>query len=107
MTFKAMVYATVMIWVAGCAACFQSFQLARQRHRTRYVTAIVFAAAAVGAGLLGISRFRVNYSQTVNGQMRWHIDSRWFFAALLAIATAALVHAVWRKVNAPPSSRGQ
>ena len=38
-------------------------------------------------------------SKTVNGEVIWSIDSKWFFLAALVLATFAVVFAVFRRVK--------
>jgi len=96
MTFQALVYATVVIWIACCAAAFQSFQWSRRRNRPRHVPSLILSGLSVAGGVVGLTVLRLDYSQSVNGVVRWHLNSRWFFAAALILGVAALGHAVWR-----------
>lgn len=100
MTFQALVYATVMVWIACCAAAFQSFQWSRRRHRPRHAASLILSGLSVAGGLVGITVLRLDYSQTVNGVVRWHLNSRWFSAVALILALAAFGHALWRKLTA-------
>jgi hypothetical protein len=59
-------------------------------------------------GYLGLSRFQLNASRTVNSHLVWSLDSRWFFRVSLVLGAASLALSVWnwwkasrRRASAP------
>ena len=52
---------------------------------------IKIAIAALVLGYLGMTRFHVVASKTVNGQLQWRFDSRWFFIVTLLCGTLPIV----------------
>jgi hypothetical protein len=105
MTFQALVYAAGVIWIASCAAAFQSFQWSRRRNRPRHVPSLMLSGLSIAGGVMGLTILRVDYSESVNGVVRWHLNSRWFFAVALILGLAAFAHALWRKFGTPPAAR--
>lgn len=100
MTFQALVYATVVIWIACCAAAFQSFQWSRRRHRPRHAASLILSGLSVAGGVVGLTMLQLDSSQTENGVVRWHLNSRWFFAVALILGVTAFGHGLWRKRTA-------
>ncbi len=107
MTFEALLFATVILWLAICGAVFQSVIWCLAGRRPRFIGAMILSALAVGASIAGYLFLRVNYTQTANGQTTLHLDSRWFFIASFIVATAAFANALrWRlRFGAAPEHR--
>ena len=108
MTFQALLFATVILWLAICGAVVMSLLWCLPGRRPRFFGAMILAAFAAVASIAGFVLMRVNYTQTVNGQTSLHLDSRWFFAAAFLLAVAAFVNALrWRlRFGPPPTKRG-
>ncbi len=97
MTFQALLFATVILWLAICGAVFQSVIWCLAGRRPRFIGAMILSALAAAASIAGFLFMRVNYTRTVNGQTTLHLDSRWFFIALFIVAIAAFANALrWR-----------
>jgi hypothetical protein len=73
--------------------------------RLRFWLTIVLSGLAILIGFLGMTRFQVTYSRTVNGS-GWSINSKWFFIAPLVLGIFALVLAIWRRSRSSRASRG-
>ena len=94
MTFQALLFATVVLWLAICGAVLQSVIWCLAGRRPRFIGAMILSAMAAGASIAGFFFLRVNYTQTANGQTTLHLDSRWFFIASFIIAIAAFANAL-------------
>jgi hypothetical protein len=62
------------------------------------VPALLLSGVALLLGYLGTAHFRFEYSETVNGVRKLHLDSRWLSYSSLALGGAVLVYVLWRRV---------
>jgi hypothetical protein len=62
----------------------------------RFIAGIMCSLAGLVVSYLGITRFRIVASKTVNGQVRWHFDSQTFFIISLVLGAAALAYTLWK-----------
>ena len=108
MTFQALLFATVILWLAICGAVFQSVIWCLAGRRPRFIGAMVLSAMAAGASVAGFLLLLVNYTQTVDGKTALHLDSRWFFSASFLLALAAFAYAARLRLRfgAAPEHRG-
>lgn len=85
------------IWLAGIGACIFATRLSRSTGARRFGVALGLSLAALGLGYVGLTRFSIVASRTVNGETVWRFDSRWFFIALLVCGALALLLTLWRR----------
>jgi len=69
--------------------------------RRRFWPCIVLSVLAFLSSYYGVTRIRITSSQTVNGHLRYYIDSRWFFIASLVFSLLALAYTLWKRWRAP------
>jgi len=90
MGFQIIFIIAVLIWLASLAAsviaCFVK----------RLWISAALSLFALAIGCLGLTRFQVHASKTVNGQVVWSFNSHWFFVATLALALLTLAYAIWK-----------
>lgn len=84
------------LWLAGIAACVLAFRWSGRADRGRFWPSVILAIVALLIGYVGLTRYSISASKTVNGQVQWRFDSKWFFIGLLAAGVVALVCALWR-----------
>ena len=84
------------LWVLGMVACVLALRWSFSRRR-RCVGAIISSLGALLIGYLGMTQLRITASKSVNGQVQWRFDSRWFFVALLLLAVFTLACALWKR----------
>ncbi|HWY76411.1 MAG TPA: hypothetical protein VN281_12375, partial [Verrucomicrobiae bacterium] len=70
------------------------------RGSERFRAALISACVALVIAWLGISRCHVTASSTVNGHVRWSLNSNWFFTASLVAGGAALTLTLWNRRKA-------
>lgn len=63
-------------------------------------TALFLSLLSTAIGFSGWHWVRLGYKQTVNGTVRWNLDSRWFFLALLILGLLAFVALISRRMLA-------
>ena len=85
-----------VVWLTGVAAALLSLRWTFTP-RPRFWPATLAALAALMVGYVGLTRFQMTASKTVNGVTQWRFDSKWFFAALLVLAASALACVVWKR----------
>ena len=93
------------VWLLGVAACVLAlaWSFASPRRYSRGAVALALLGAVIA--YLGLTRISLNWSETVNGQVRWHIDTKWFFSGLLVAALATLAFALWQTLKYNPPRR--
>jgi heme/copper-type cytochrome/quinol oxidase subunit 2 len=96
MTFQLLIALAALIWLASLAACAIAIFAKRL-----WISAIL-SLLALAIGYLGLTHFQVNASKTVNGQVQWSFNSRWFFIATVVLAAFALAYAIWKHRRTPP-----
>lgn len=50
-------------------------------------------------GYLGLSLIHLKAWHTVNGQLEWSVNSRWFFLAAVVLGAASVTVAAWKKAS--------
>ena len=92
------------LWLISIAACVMAWRWSFLGRANRFWASVVLSASALIVGYLGLTRFRVSGSKTVNGRVIWSFNSRWFFIATLILAAATLAYTVWKhRKSAPPT----
>lgn len=84
------------LWLAGIAACVVALKWSRACRGRRFTGALLLGAGALAIGYLGYTRFELTYAKTVNGQ-GWSVSSKWFFLALILLATVSLLVVCWNR----------
>lgn len=90
MTFQLLALIAVAIWLASLGVCVIAF-FAR-----RFLTSLILCLIALAIGYLGLTHFQINASQTVNGQLRWSLNSHWFFVTTVVLGVLTLALTVWK-----------
>jgi hypothetical protein len=82
---------------ASLLALYWNLKARSQRLRAAFISSCL----ALLLGYWGVSRIQLHASKTVNGQVEWSINSRWFFlvAVVLGAASVALTLRNWRKAS--------
>jgi hypothetical protein len=93
--FMAVVLAHWLLAVAACVVV-----LIWSRSRRRFWPCVVLSVLAFLGSYYGVTRIRITSSQTVNGHLRYYIDSRWFFMASLVFSILALAYTLWKRWRA-------
>lgn len=97
MTFHVLVGIAVALWLVSMGACALAFRWSWLAAPKRFWAAVILSVAALVLGYLGMTRFQVVASKTVNGEVQWRFDSRWFFIATLLFATFTLGYTLWKQ----------
>ena len=85
------------LWALGVAACLLALRWSFFSPPRRFAAALISSLGALLIGYLGMTQLRITASKSVNGQVQWRFDSRWFFVALLLLAVFTLACAVWKR----------
>jgi hypothetical protein len=96
MSFQILIGVIATLWLAGVAACVLAFRWSFVANRRRFWPAVILSILALVIGYLGLTRFRVSASKTVNGVVQWRFDSKWFFIGSLLLGALALVYTLWK-----------
>ncbi len=89
MTFQLIAIAA-LIWLASLAVCAVAL------FAKRLWISVILSLIALAIGYLGLTRFQVNASKTINGQVQWSFNSHWFFIATLVLAALTLAYSIWK-----------
>jgi hypothetical protein len=85
-----------VFWLMSIVACVLALRWSFLSMQGRFWPAVILSSLAVVIGYLGITRIHIIHSQTVNGQLQWHFDSRWFFLVPLLLGALALIYTIWK-----------
>jgi hypothetical protein len=97
MTLRDLMVTVMGLWLLSIIACVVSFRWAIFSLPRRFWPGVVLSALALLMGCFGMTHFRVMASRTVNGQVQWKFDSKYFFVATLILAVLTLAFTVWRQ----------
>jgi hypothetical protein len=104
MSFQILIGVVAALWLAGIAACVLAFRWSFLANGRRFWPAAILSILALVIGYLGLTRFSISASKTVNGEVQWRFDSKWFFIGSLVLGGLALAYTLWkgRKAAARP-----
>src|SRR5678816_551870 len=97
MTFNVLVGIAAVLWLLSIVACVMALRWSSVP--SRFWAAIILSGVALIIGYLGMTRFHIVASETVNGQLRWRFDSRWFFIATLIFGAFTLAYTIWKRTR--------
>jgi NO-binding membrane sensor protein with MHYT domain len=107
MTFQILCIVAATLWLASVAACTLAFRWSALYTPKRFLAAIILSLAALVVGYLGMTRFHLVASKTVNGEVQWRFDSMWFFITTLILAAATLAFTVWKRISSPQAEQSR
>jgi|SRR3954468_10413982 hypothetical protein len=95
MTFSTLIALAAGVWILSCALSLLALYWNRTGSQ-RLRAAFVWSCVALLLAYFGLSRMQLNGSKTVNGQLVWSLNSRWFFVAAMVLGAASLACTLWR-----------
>ena len=98
MGFQIIFITAALIWLASIAACVIAWFV-----KPLWLS-VILPLIALGIGYLGLTRFQVHASKTVNGELVWSFNSHWFFVATVVVALLTLACAIWKHRKAAPKT---
>jgi protein-S-isoprenylcysteine O-methyltransferase Ste14 len=110
--FNSLIALALAVWLLSCGASLLALYWNIVAAGQRLRAALISSCVALLVGGLGVSLIQLKASKTVNGQVAWSFDSRWFFIGALVLAGASLALTLWnwRKASsrlAPGSQAGE
>lgn len=100
MTFQTLIVIAAIFWLASLAVCVIAF------FTKRFIVSLLLCLAALAVGYYGLTRFHFYGSKTVNGEVQWSFNSKWFFIATLVLAALTLVCTIWKHRKIATSNSG-
>jgi hypothetical protein len=102
LTPQALLWSALLLWLAGVAMAIRALQACRHPGQSSpsFGTALFLSLLSSAIGFSGWHWVRLAYKMTDNGTVRWNLDSRWFFLALLSLGLLAFVALISRRVLA-------
>jgi hypothetical protein len=92
------------LWTASIATA--ALALFWHRHTAAYPQrALVYSVVSTALAVFGLVNIHVTASQTVNGQVRWAINSKWFFLVALAFGCFSLARALKTNLVDQPGAK--
>jgi len=104
MTFQILIAVAVALWLITVAAGLLALRWGFLTAHRRFRGGIILSVLAILCSYLGMTRLRLTSSETVNGHVRWSIDSQWFFMASLVLGAVALALTLWKKLKSTRSA---
>lgn len=95
MTFATLIALAAAVWLLSCAASLLGLYWNLRAGPQRWRAALVCSGMGLLSGYLGLSRIQLSGSKTVNGELVWSLNSRWFFWGALALGAVSLLWALW------------
>src|SRR4051812_21057502 len=96
MTFQLLIGIVAALWVSSLIACALAWRWSFAGPANRFVASISLSLAALAIGYLGLTRFHLTASKTVNGETQWSFNSRYFFIATLVLGALTLAYTLWK-----------
>ena len=96
MTFQLLIAIVAAFWLTSIVACALAWRWSFSGVAKRFVPSIILCIAAIVTGYLGLTRFHVTASKTVNGHTQWSFNSHWFFITTLALGALTLAYTLWK-----------
>jgi hypothetical protein len=96
MTFQVLIGIVAALWLSSLIACALAWRWSFVGNANRFVASIILCVAALIMGYLGLTRFHLTASQTVNGETQWSFNSRYFFIATVVLAALTLAYTIWK-----------
>ncbi len=90
-----------LMWLVSCGAAAVALRVCFAQGLFRFQRAFVASIVALAVALYGLLNVHVAASRTVNGQLIWSINSKWFFLAALGLAAFSLGTTFWRRTKTP------
>lgn len=90
MGFQIILLTAAIIWLASIGACIIAWFV------KRFWISLTLSLFALATGYLGLTHYQVNASKTVNGQLVWSFNSRWFFITTVVLAFLTLAYTIWK-----------
>ncbi len=97
MSLTALFVVVALFWLLAMTAGSLSIRWTFRAIPQRFVPAVICAILGFLIGYFGMTRFRVEVSQKVNGQVQWHFDSKWWFLVPMLFGLVALGYAIWKR----------
>ena len=105
MTLSMLIVLASAAWLLSCGASVLALYWNMTAGSLRLRAAFISSCIALLVGYWGMGRIQLSASKTVNGQVEWSINSRWFFLGALALGAASLASTLWnwRKARRRPA----
>ena len=103
MTFSSLIVLGSAVWLLSCSASLLALYWNVGLQPKRLKGALISSCTAVLIGYFGISRIQLSASKTVNGDVVWSLNSKWFFIGALAAGGIALALTLWNWTKALPA----
>jgi hypothetical protein len=96
MSFSLLIALASVVWLLSCGASMLALYWSLRAGSTRWRGPLVLSCVALLASYVGLSRVQFHASKTVNGNVEWSFNSRWFFLAALVLGAASLAISFWK-----------
>jgi hypothetical protein len=98
MTLPIFIGAIATYWLLTIAASVWAYVWSFYDRHFWHCIALL-AMACIGS-IYGMTHFRISSSRTVNGQVQYSFDSKWFFIVSLVISVLVAAFVLWNKWKA-------
>jgi hypothetical protein len=99
--FPVVLAVATALWLCLIAACAFVFRWSCASASRYFWRATIVAVLAAAISYWATTHVSVTWSETLDGQLRWRIDSRWFFMASLGLAISALLFTLLKRLRLP------
>src|SRR5262245_11708091 len=101
MSIQVLIGIILVYWLITLAASVLAFRWSFTSIQRRFWLCVGLSVASIIGSCWALTRLHLAWSQTVNGERQWLVDSNWFFTLTLVLGALALVSTLWqrRKLN--------
>src|SRR5215831_16804476 len=100
MTFNIFIALACVDWLLSCGASLLALYWNFKARSKRPRAAFLLSCAALVLAYGGLSHVQLSASKTVNGELVWSLNSRWFFIGALVLGGASLAWSLWNWTKA-------
>jgi len=95
MSLYILITLVTVVWLFSFAAAVFGLRWSIIPETRRFGAALIASSLALAGSYAGLSWLHFEASKTVNGQVAWSFNSKWFFLASLLLGAVSLGLALW------------
>jgi|GEM_PF-2659443 hypothetical protein len=100
MPFTILVVIASAIWLISLAVALLALRWSLVPGARRFRAALISSCVTLAIGWLGLTRIHLTASKTVNDQVVWSLNSKWFFIVSLLLGAVSLAVTFWNRRKA-------
>lgn len=103
MNASLLIGSVITLWLLSLSAAIAAFFLNLRPTRFSWLAPMALSFLALGTSYFGLRFLSFSASQSVNGQVQWSLNSKYFFLTTLALGALSLLQTLWTHRRPGPS----